>query len=162
VNEVSDGVPNNADAKLYTDYLETDFNTGIPITVQLGNIAYSQYDVIVYVGDFIGSTCCVSSTTLNLTTTVFYDNADSVPFGGFVRATGTNPGNANLANYVEFDGVTGASLRIDVARVSGNRGAIAAIQIVDRSAAAAPEPATLAVLGAGLAAFGFARRRKAA
>ncbi len=153
------GAPNNADAKIYKDYLEGSSGTTSPINVSMGNIAYSIYDVIVYVGDFADNPTFISKTVLNGTSSVFYVNGKDIPtFGGYVKATGTNNATANLANYVRFNDVVGASFSLNIFKVTGNRAAIAGLQIVQQSPI--PEPGTLAILGLGLAGLGLMRRRK--
>ena len=154
------GVPNNADSKLYKDYLENDGSTANPITVTIGNIAYVNYDVIVYVGDFSAAVSSISKSVLNGTTTFFYEEGESLPFGGYVQAVGVSEATANVANYVRFDDVTGAMFSLDLFKVAANRSTIAAIQVVEIFEQV-PEPGTLAIFGLGLAGLGFTRRRKA-
>lgn len=160
VQEVTNSGLATGNAKLYKDYLETDYANGSTITISMGNIGFAKYDVILYVGDFIGTKNLVSSATINgnSASTVYYANALEAPFTGFVKASGTNIATANLADYVIFSGITGSSFNASVKKENGNRAAIAAFQVVDVSAV--PEPGTIALLGLGLLGFAALRRKQ--
>jgi len=133
-----------------------DDNGSSPLTVSLGNIPYSLYDVFVYVTSSGNGNS--GSVSLNGGAPIYY-LSDAVGYNyanPLIQATATSIGGAVGAQYVEFDNVSGASFSVVQSIVSGNNG-LAGIQIV-----AVPEPSVMALcpLG-GLALLGMRFRRDA-
>jgi len=123
--------------------------------VNLGNIAYSLYDVYVYVSaDNNGRTAGVNlnggAQTYLLTDANGYNYTQPL-----IQATATSQGAAASAQYVLFQDVTGSSLQVDLSNY-GNDVGIAGIQVVE----VVPEPATITLSIAGVALLGLIRRRK--
>jgi hypothetical protein len=73
--------------------------------VTVKGVPFASYDIYAYVGsDGNGRT---GHGTINGKSIYFMTNSN--PFNGFVQATGTNAGNANLATYLLFQSVAGPS-----------------------------------------------------
>ena len=123
--------------------------------VNFGNIAYSLYDVYVYVGaDSNGRTAGVNLNggpeTYLLTDANGYNYTQPL-----IQATATSQGAATSAQYVFYQDVTGSSLQVDLANYGSDVG-IAGIQIVE----VVPEPSTITLsMVGGMASLGLIRRR---
>jgi len=118
-------------------------NESTPVTLNLSQIPYAQYDIYVYVTDTNSTeTQPVSvsdgTTTFHLTTPT--DNLTFFQDNGFVQSTSI-VATATNANYVRFSGLTGTSQSI---ALLGDEIGPAGIQIVE-----VPEPASLALVGLG-------------
>ena len=116
-----------------------DDNGSAPLTVSLGNIPYSMYDVYVYVASSANGNS--GSVSLNGGAPIYY-LSDAVGYNysnPLIQATATSIGGAVGAQYVEFADVTGASFSVVQSIVSGNNG-LAGLQIV-----AVPEPSVMAL-----------------
>ena len=139
--------------QLLDGFIDNDGST--PLTVTLGNIPFSLYDVYVYVsGNANGNLGSVSvnggSPIYFLTDTGGYNYANPL-----IQATATSTGSAAGGQYVLFTDVTGSSLQVVESAISNENG-LAAIQIVD-----VPEPSVMALAPlCGLALLGARFRRK--
>ena len=126
-----------------------------PITVTLGNIPFSVYDVYVYVsenanGDLGNVSINGGSPIYFLTDTVGYNYANPL-----IQATATSAGSAAGGQYALFTDLTGSSLQVVETAISGKSG-VAGIEIV-----AVPEPSVMALVPlCGLALLGMRFRRK--
>ena len=142
------------------------------LTLAGAEIPYARYDVLVYLTDQ-RSNSENTSVEATLGGTTYYlqtpDNDDSFfDANGFVRSTDTvddGDFNNDVANYVRFEGVTGANFSIALVAVQGNttfdssRLGIGGVQITESQII--PEPTTLALAALGLLALlGFTRRRR--
>lgn len=129
---------NTTNALLISGYLD-DTELAGNATVSLGAIPYAAYDVIVYFGsDGNGRTGSIYSLTSG--EEFFYITASNrVDFlaDDFRLTEALDAGSAPAANVCVFRGLTGATFELEVHRGSNNSG-IHAVQIVDRSGAAAP------------------------
>lgn len=166
IQELTQSSGASGNGRLYKDYLESGYAVGDTISVSMSGISYAYYDVLLYVGDFIGNTGTshyVSSATLNgvADSTVYYKNMNPLPnFAGFVAATANSYASATSANYVRFSGVSGSSFNASLRRESGNRAGLAAVQIVEASAPVpVPAPGTLALFALGLIGVASVRAR---
>lgn len=132
-----------------------DDNGSAPLTVSLGNIPYSVYNVYVYVSSSGNGNS--GNVSLNGGAPIYY-LSDAVGYNysqPLIQGTATTLGSATSAQYVEFENVSAASLTIVQSINSGNNG-LAGIQLV-----AVPEPSVMALSAiGGLAFLGVVRRRK--
>jgi hypothetical protein len=143
---IADAAGNN---RLMRGYL-TQLGTSGP-TVGVSGLAAAfpdGYHVLVYFDGDNGAAAWITDYTIGSHTLTGTDLAGTNFSGTFVRDTGSG------GNYVEFDGLSGDSFSLTATARSGSTPAINAIQITH-----APEPATLCLLAAGLAAA-LLRRRK--
>ena len=128
-------------------------NTAIPVTLALTGLnAGDNYNLIAYIASawYYGAdkmSATLGSTTYYLTT----DGSNSLTT--WTPSTSTNPSVSPTADYVEFSGISGATLNSEVLSVSGIGGGLGGFQLQDTGSSNIPEPATLglmAVAGAGL------------
>jgi len=131
----------SGDQVLMSSLIQAGSGSSDTVDIELSNVPYSTYDVIVYFADLKNSADSNIITVTDGTTTYFADQ------GGFseihTQSTATSSGDVSgESTYVKFSGLSGNST-ISV----GNNGdgfevGVAGFQIV-------PEPATLALLGLG-------------
>ena len=166
----ADGVGNYACVGASTadgDYLMFNRNLGIEGSASSSTLTFTGldlggvYDVYVYVDSNADSSGSGGGTfSISDGTTTYYYKTDATQAsyqGTYVQATATASGDAELANYVKFSGLTSSSLTITASRVGNLTAAtsgFAGLQVV-----AVPEPATMGLLALGLPAL--LRRRRA-
>ena len=136
----SSGGNTTPNERLYRGLVEGSFfNLPSPqLTVTVSQIPYAQYDVYAYLAGF--SFPATSSVRIG-NERYYYVQSSNFTTDGFVQATATSPQGAPLATYAIFRGLQGSSFNLGIIKESGNRPAIAGLQIV-----AVPEPATLLLL----------------
>lgn len=131
------------------------------MTLTLSQIPYALYDIYVYVGwnaDRIDS-----QYSLSIGSTTYYGETGDPAGGGpgLVQITSTTSGSPTLnSTYAVFSGLSGSSqsILLDITGGPGTPGALlAGFQVVE----VIPEPSTYALLGLGLGALWFLRRRMA-
>jgi hypothetical protein len=149
------GAPQDADGTYNKSLLKgyVDMVGGNPVTVNLAEIPYAQYDIYIYMSaDTAGREGYVTDTA----STYFFSSYGSDAISGdnavFVQATETSDlGTNSAATYARFSGLTGTSQSLSVF-AAGNAG-IAGLQVVQ-----VPEPSA-AILG-GLGMLALVRRRR--
>ncbi|MFK7909274.1 MAG: DUF1800 family protein [Akkermansiaceae bacterium] len=121
------------DQKLWTGYLDgnQDFS-GTPTQIALSNVPPGTYDVYVYVGAFNNFRKGAVRLNNDSGTDRFYLTNVTPPFIRFIEATATTDPDAFASNYVIYRNVTGPTITIQNASISGNTG-IHAIQLVNVS-----------------------------
>jgi hypothetical protein len=136
----SSGGNTTPNERLYRGLVEGSFfNLPSPqLTVTVSQIPYAQYDVYAYLAGF--SFPATSSVRIG-NERYYYVQSSNFTTDGFIQATATSPQGAPLATYAIFRGLQGSSFNLEIIKESGNRPAIAGLQIV-----AVPEPATLLLL----------------
>jgi len=132
--------PQSAYGGLFSGYLFTNNDTA-PVTIDLTDIPYARYDVVVYV---MGFNEAVRGTILNTNPTLGPEYAFRAPailasgqapnwFRSADQTTASNGTNPNfpIATHVIFRGLTGSSQSFDLNRILDNNPGVAAIQIVE-------------------------------
>lgn len=121
------------DQKIWTGYLDgnQDFS-GTPTQIALSNIPAGTYDLYVYVGAFSNVRKGAVRLNNDSSTDRFYLTNVSPPFIRFVEAKATTDPEAFSSNYVLYRNVTGPTITVQNASISGNTG-IHAIQLVNVS-----------------------------
>jgi len=143
------------------------YPSGASMTVTVAGLGqtftHHGYDVIVYFDGPNGGTKDVDWVTAYAindgvtTATVYGKDAKTAGWSGtFIQAFGTSTNDATPGNYVRFTGLTSGTFTLTATPVTGS-GPINGLQII-----ALPEPASLALVGVGLAATLVARRRSPA
>ncbi len=98
----------DANHVLMNGYLDLNFGGNNFTSVTLKGIPFASYDVYAYVGsDGNGRT---GHGTIGSTSIYFMTNDNPLPAGNFVQATGTSVATANLADYLQFANIAGATL----------------------------------------------------
>jgi hypothetical protein len=141
----SSGGNTTPNERLYRGLVEGSFFT-LPspqLTVTVAQIPYAQYDVYAYLAGF--SFDATSSVRIG-SERYYYIQSSNFTTDGFIQATATSPQGAPLATYAVFRGLQSSSFNLEIIKETGNRPAIAGLQIVR-----VPEPGTLLL---SLLAFG--------
>jgi hypothetical protein len=141
----SSGGNTTPNERLYRGLVEGSFFT-LPspqLTVTVSQIPYAQYDVYAYLAGF--SFDATSSVRIG-NERYYYIQSSNFTTDGFIQATATSPQGAPLATYAIFRGLQSSSFNLEIIKETGNRPAIAGLQIVR-----VPEPGTLLL---SLLAFG--------
>lgn len=139
---------NSADHVLMKGYFDSKSTTLTQPYVQIWNIPYDKFDIVVYVdgdGD-AGSKCGAywieEATSVydgdgaDLTPYVYTEQIGSVEFDGTyaqVPLTSTSAATASAGNYIVFTGLTQKDVTIRGMELSGARAPVNAFQIVDRT-----------------------------
>ena len=149
------GAPQDADGTYNKSLLKgyVDMAGGNPVTVNLAEIPYAQYDIYIYLS---ADTADREGSVTDTASTYFFRTYGSDAISGsnavFVQATETSDLGTNaLATYARFSNLTGSSQSLSVYAL-GNAG-IAGIQVVQ-----VPEPSAAILCGLGTVAL--VRRRR--
>jgi hypothetical protein len=145
--EENNTAPAGANRNLMTGYIDTLGLGAEGITINVSDLPAVQgfpfFDVYVYIqggANNRGGTYTIGGTTIT--------HQGDVGFNGTFLEDTVDPGTTAGSNYIVFRGLTGDSFTLDAVPTLGNpaRAPVNAIEIV---ASPVPEPATLALLGAG-------------
>jgi hypothetical protein len=148
----SDGGNVTPNERLYRGLVEGSFFT-LPspqLTVSVSQIPYGRYDVYAYLAGF---TFDATSSVRIGAERYYYVQSSNFTTDGFIQATATSPQGAALATYAVFRDLQSNSFNLEIIKESGNRPAIAGLQIVR-----VPEPSTLLLLVLGVT--GCSTRKK--
>lgn len=143
-----DGTYNKSLLKGYVDMVG-----GNPVTINLAEIPYAQYDIYIYLSaDTADREGFVTDTASTYFFRTYGSDAISGPNAVFVQATETSDLGSNaLATYARFSNLTGSAQNLSV--FAAGNGGIAGFQVVQ-----VPEP-SVAILG-GLGMLTLVRRRR--
>jgi hypothetical protein len=136
----SDGGTSSSDERLMKGFLEGygGFSrTGYAVRVQVEDVPYERYKVVPYLIGF--GFDATASARLN-GEQYFYVQSSNFTTDGYIQATATSLANAQLATYAVFEGQTADDFRLDIITETGNRGALAGLQIISMPI---PEPSSL-------------------
>ena len=147
-------IATNADFTMMWGYMDDGFGPAQPY-IQIYNIPYQRYDLIVYVdGDANNGGKCgpywLEEVTdpraddgADLTPLVYTEQIGSPHFDGTytqVPLTSTAAATAAAGNYIVFTGMTTNNITLRSQRVTGTRSPINAFQIIDTYVAPIPQP----------------------
>lgn len=154
----SNGNANTADERLMRGFLEgylSSASTDYAVRVEVADVPYDRYKVVPYLIGF--GFVATASVSLN-GEKYYYEQSSNFTIDGYVQATATSLANAPLATYAVFDGQTQDSFTLDIVTETGNRGALAGIQIISSPI---PEPSTALIACIGISILIMKRKNKA-
>lgn len=145
--------------KLLYGYLDGG-STGAPVNVSITDISFALYDAYIYInrdGNDSTSTYTVNGQTVTVTPG---SNQTSLSLAGITTIGDPNPGTSGT--YIHFINLSGdfsllTSNAFDYPQSGDGRSPVNAIQIVS-----VPEPSSIVLIGAGLSALFFLRRKNKA
>ena len=126
-----------------------------PMTLTVKGIPYARYSIYVCVGD---CTLGCAGKVIVRGTTYYYTPMGGEPVG-YTQVTSTNPAMHQLGNYIEVDGLSGASQTVVMAGTTQQYSGLCSVEIVDTSSAAGNKKAPPAVPSPQPASTGPATQR---
>lgn len=103
----------------------------VPASVTLSGIPFSTYDIIVYVGDVYPARRGKVRLGTDPATERFFIADTAPPFDGWKEVTATNVADIDLANYVRYRGLSGASQTVTLEQLDNDQLALHGLQIID-------------------------------